>query len=412
MGSIYYPTPHSDGASTGALPRPGGVAAGMGSAAESLTVGFALDLLHAPAGATGIWTSGPGESALLTVLAAREARPHVLRPQIVLPDTAAPVWTRAAGILGVEPVVVPTDDGHRAPVGPMARAMGERAVLALASAPCPAYGVIDPVTWIGTAALATGVPLHVDAGDGGWLLACAERLGLVVTSWAFRNDGVASISLDLPLATGRPASLLLHRTGAPVPLTPLDRADAVAGPDDPDRYLHVAGATLRATERLRAAINDAEGLHLAAEPEAHIVVARAGADCDVFTVAEQLAARGWHGVAQPSRGDLPATLRLSVDESVRDRVEDCAAAVLGAARAARALGPVRLPTRVLDQLARLDPSTVGPHDVALLVEALGLEVGAAAGAARFGALVDAAAPPLREAIVAGHAALLTAPVRG
>ena len=68
----------------------------------------------------------------------------------------------------------------------------EQTVLAVVSAPSPALGVVDPVTWIGTAASAKRVPLHVDARAGGWLLACGKRLGRVGPTWSFAAPGVAA----------------------------------------------------------------------------------------------------------------------------------------------------------------------------------------------------------------------------
>ena len=167
--------------------------------AERRLVGFALDLVEAPEGAGGALRSDGDDAALRVVLAAR----------------------------GVRPVVVPTDGAARAQVGPMAHAMDEQAVLAVVSAPSPALGVVDPVTWIGTAATAKQVPLHVDARAGGWLLACAERLGRIGPAWSFAAPGVASLTLDLPLRHGS-ATLLLLRCAC---RRPAGRAGTARSPD-------------------------------------------------------------------------------------------------------------------------------------------------------------------------------------
>src|SRR4051794_19091119 len=55
---------------------------------EKDLVGYTADLLDAPADAVGTVTSGGTESCLLAVQAARDARPYVLPPRMVLPDTA------------------------------------------------------------------------------------------------------------------------------------------------------------------------------------------------------------------------------------------------------------------------------------------------------------------------------------
>ena len=78
---------------------------------ENDLVGFACDLLDAPAGAVGSVTSGGTESVLLAVQGARDSRPDVERPTMVLPSTVHAAFRKAAHYFGVEPVVVPVGAG-------------------------------------------------------------------------------------------------------------------------------------------------------------------------------------------------------------------------------------------------------------------------------------------------------------
>ena len=55
---------------------------------ENELVGFACGLLDAPASAVGTVTSGGTDSILLAVQGARDSRPDVVRPRMVLPATA------------------------------------------------------------------------------------------------------------------------------------------------------------------------------------------------------------------------------------------------------------------------------------------------------------------------------------
>lgn len=393
--------------------------------AERRLVGFALDLVEAPAGAAGALGADGDDVALRVVLAAREARPDVRQPSLVVPDTGDPAYLRAARALGVRPVVVPTDGAARAQVGPMAHAMDEQAVLAVVSAPSPALGVVDPVTWIGTAATAKRVPLHVDARAGGWLLACAERLGRIGPAWSFAAPGVASLALDLPLRHGS-ATVLLHRTPAPatpcVPPGPghacgprttvlAEAAYAEVSAHGLDGHLRSAGSVLRAVELLADVATSLEGVRLAAEPESAVLALSAEDGCDPFTLAEQLTLLGWYAEAQPSWRGGPATVRLVVDVTAAldpDRL----GGILGrAVRAALAQGPVALPTRVRDHLDRLDPARLTTRDVAVLLDALALDPHGARGTARLEALLDAAGPHLRAALLARLEDLLRRPVR-
>ena len=122
---------------------------------ENDLVGIAGRLVDAPDGFAGVVTSGGTESILLAVLAARDARPDVTAPRMVLPTTAHAAFHKAAHWLGVEPVFVDVDPvTKRADPEAMAAAIDERTVLVVASAPSYAHGVIDPVEPIAAAAAA------------------------------------------------------------------------------------------------------------------------------------------------------------------------------------------------------------------------------------------------------------------
>ena len=76
---------------------------------ENDLVGIAGRLVDAPAGFAGVVTSGGTESILLAVLAARDARPDIAAPRMVLPTTAHAAFHKAAHWLRVEPVLVDVD---------------------------------------------------------------------------------------------------------------------------------------------------------------------------------------------------------------------------------------------------------------------------------------------------------------
>ena len=183
-------------------------------AMENDLVGFACDLLDAPPTAVGSVTSGGTESVLLAVQGARDSRPDVERPTMVVPSTVHAAFRKAAHYFGVDAVVVPVGPDFRADAEAMAAAIDERTVLVVASAPSYAHGVVDPVTEIASAAAARGVRCHVDACIGGWVLPYAARLGRTVPPWTFVVEGVTSISVDTHKYAYAPkgTSLLLHRT--------------------------------------------------------------------------------------------------------------------------------------------------------------------------------------------------------
>ena len=101
---------------------------------ENELVGRACDLLDAPAEAVGTITSGGTESVLLAVQAARDSRPEVAHPQMVLPTTAHAAFHKAAHYFGVEPVMVDVGPDFRARPEAMAAAITDSTVLVVVSA--------------------------------------------------------------------------------------------------------------------------------------------------------------------------------------------------------------------------------------------------------------------------------------
>ena len=112
---------------------------------ENDLVGVGLRLLDAPDGAVGTVTSGGTESVLLAVQGARDSRPDVTGPVMVVPSTRHAAFDKAAHYFGVEKRVVPVGPGFRADVAATEAALDERVVLVVGSAPSYAHGVVDPI---------------------------------------------------------------------------------------------------------------------------------------------------------------------------------------------------------------------------------------------------------------------------
>ena len=81
---------------------------------ENELVGFAANLLDGPSTTVGTVTSGGTESVLLAVQGARDSRPDIERPRMVLPVTAHAAFHKAAHYFGVEAAMVDVDEEFRA----------------------------------------------------------------------------------------------------------------------------------------------------------------------------------------------------------------------------------------------------------------------------------------------------------
>jgi len=294
---------------------------------EREVVEWTAGLLHAPEGYGGSMSSGGTESIFLAVQVARDrARKErsVVSAQMVLPISAHPAFRKAAHYLDVEVVEAPLRDDLRADPDAVAGLITDQTALVVASAPCYPYGVIDPVPEIAAAAAARGVPCHVDACLGGFVLPFWERLGEPVPPWDFRVDGVMSISADVHKYgyAVKGASTIVHRdrsgqqyqtfletdwvggiygsltTVGTRPAGPISAAWAVIRHLGVDGYLRLTEITRDTTRTLREGIDAIDGLHVLGDPDASTFAF--GSDVhDVAAVADVMDERGWHVDRQP-----------------------------------------------------------------------------------------------------------------
>ncbi|MFY1617890.1 pyridoxal phosphate-dependent decarboxylase family protein [Micromonospora sp. WMMD736] len=417
-------------------------------AMENALVGAAGRVLGGGPGTTapdvvGSVTSGGTESLILAVKAARDARPEIAEPRIVVPSTAHAAFAKAAHYLRVALDVVPVPpDTLRPEPAAMAAAIGPDTVLVACSAPSYAHGVVDPVAEIAAVAAEAGVRCHVDACFGGWALPYLRRLGEPVPAFDFTVPGVTSISVDLHKYAYAPkgVSVLLHRDAAgrapqyfayadwpgytminPVIAStrsggPIAAAYATLRHLGDAGYLRLAATTRDAVAALADAVRAVDGLRLMAEPESTVVcfTATEGGP-DLFVLVDELTARGWHTQPQLSYADLPASVHLTVTASVAPRVAEFGPDLVAAVTAALASGPVRLPAELASLLGALTPEALTPDVVAGLAAGLGLGGGGDTTGplpdrmAVVNTLLDAAPPALRERLLVEFVGLLQRP---
>jgi glutamate/tyrosine decarboxylase-like PLP-dependent enzyme len=423
-------------------------------AMENALVGAASALLGGGPESTvvGNVTSGGTESLILAVKAARDAS-SVTSPSLVLPGTAHPSFFKAARYLGVRPVVVPVSALTLTPTASdIAAAITPDTVLVACSAPAYPYGLVDPVASIAEAAQMLGVRCHVDACFGGWTLPYLRRLGRPVPAFDFSVPGVTSVSVDLHKYAYSPkgVSVLLHRSdelraaqyfayadwpGYTV-VNPTIASTRSGGPIaaayatlrhlGDDGYLRLASSTVEAMQSLVGALQAVSGLRLVAEPESTVVAfTSVDSSLDLFVLADELAARGWHtqpqlacpaGSAVAVEG-LPRSIHLTVTASVAPQVSSFGADLSAAVAAARSLGPVSVDPSLLSFAAALTPEQLTLDTVASLAAGLGFSLDANAAPlparrATINTLVEAAAPPVREALFSAFLRLLQRPTYG
>jgi glutamate/tyrosine decarboxylase-like PLP-dependent enzyme len=366
---------------------------------------------------------------MLAVHAARAARPDIDKPRLVLPATAHAAFHKAAHYFGVEPVAVPVDSAtFTADPEATAKAIDERTILVVASAPSYAHGVIDPVEPIAAAAAERGVRCHVDACIGGWLLPYFRRLDVSLPAFDLSVPGVTSLSVDLHKYAYCPkgTSVLLHadaelrrpqyfasaawpgytmlnatlqstRSGGP-----LAAAWAVLRHIGDAGYAELAARTLSAVDTLRQGIGRIGGLRLLGDPKAALLAVSTVEDAgfDVFTVADEMAARRWYVQPQFGFGPSPANLHLTVTAANRGSEPDLIVDLADSVAAARRAGPVTVPNELAAFIAALDPATLTAQQFAGLLDAAGMNgSGLPERMATVNALLGIASPALRERLL-------------
>jgi sphinganine-1-phosphate aldolase len=317
----------------------------------------------------------------------------------------------------------------------------DRTVLVVVSAPSYAHGVIDPVPAVAAAAAERGIRCHVDACIGGWVLPFAKRIGRDVAPWTFAVDGVTSISADLHKYGYAPkgTSVLLHRTPAMrrtqyfayaqwpgytmINTTlqstksggPLAGAWAVVETLGLDGYDRLAREVFEATDRIVEGIDKIPALSVVAAPDSTLVAFRTDGSCDVFTLADEMQARGWHVQPQMSYDDQPPTIHLSVSAGTAAHIEEFIASLTESVDVAVAAGPVTVDPGIAEFIAALDPTALSDDDFDGLLVAAGLGGGdGLAVPERMGpvnAMIDLASPAMREALLTAFMDRLQRPNR-
>lgn len=350
---------------------------------ETEVVAIAAGLLGGDEATVGNLTSGGTESILLAVKAARDwgYTHRRLRgiPEIVAPATAHPAFAKAAHYFGLRLITTPVGEDFCADPEAMRRAITPNTVLLVASAPSYPQGVMDPVAEIAALAQEYGLLCHVDACVGGFFLPFLRRLGYPVPDFDFRVPGVTSISADLHkygYAT-KGASVVLYRhselrkhqffvstdwsggiyaspgIAGTRPAGPIAAAWAVLHFLGEEGYLRLTQQVMEAARRIREGVAAIQGLTILGDPVMG-VMAIGGKGLDIYEVADEMAARGWHLDRQHRPPSLHLTLSPTHLQVVDAFLDDLAAS----ARAVRRPHParwvrgrlVRLATALLSRL--------------------------------------------------------------
>ncbi|MCB1739740.1 MAG: aspartate aminotransferase family protein, partial [Gammaproteobacteria bacterium] len=255
------------------------------------------------------------------------------RPEVLVPYSAHPAFSKAGHLLDLQVTRVPIGPDLRADTSATRAAVGPNTVALVGSAPTFPHGVVDPIEGLATLALGHDLWLHVDACVGGYVLPFVRRLGYPVPAFDFSVAGVRSMSADTHKYgfAAKGASTVLYadprwhafqiydfddwsygRYSAPT-LAGTRPGGAVAAAWAVMRYLGVEGYTrivadiMRTRDALAAGIAALPGLHVNGTPEGPILTFSAER-LDTLALAAALRARGWYALT----GARPACIHLGM----------------------------------------------------------------------------------------------------
>lgn len=363
---------------------------------EGEVVAFARELLGgAPDGSApvsssspevvGSVTTGGTESCLLAVKTARDlwvAAGNSGTATLLAPVTVHAAFQKAAHYFGLELELVPVLPDGRADAAAMIARLDPSVALVVVSAPSYPHAAMDPVQEVAAAALAAGIPCHVDACIGGWVLPFWSEL----EPWDFRVPGVTSISADLHKFGYAPkgVSVLLQRgrdrqraqfftttrwPGYPV-VNPtmlgsksagaLAAGWAITHALGRDGLRSLAESCERSTAALIALVDSIEGLRVVGAPVGPLIAVATDAGApvdrqvDPHHWADQARAHGWllqlqPGLTQSDDSVLPHTTHLTITPVTEGVLPELSAALVAAAEEVRGV-PAVSPTDVLGAL--------------------------------------------------------------
>jgi glutamate/tyrosine decarboxylase-like PLP-dependent enzyme len=301
---------------------------------ESEVVRMTASLFHGDDNVVGTMTSGGTESLLLVVQAMRD-RAGIKNPEIVLPISAHPAFDKAAHYFGVTLRHAPLKSDYSVDVDAMKRLINKNTVMLAASAPQYPHGVMDSIEDIAKIALERGLPFHVDACIGGFMLPWVEKLGYPVPPFDFRVPGVTSMSADVHKYgfAAKGASVILYKDMSYLepqffvatefpggiyaspgmagtrPGGAIAAAWAALKSIGQNGYLETAKSAMETTKAFAEGIRSIPGLEILGNPVMSLLAFKsADPTLNIFSIAERLEQKGW----DMCRQQKPASIHLTL----------------------------------------------------------------------------------------------------
>ncbi|WP_297486567.1 tyrosine decarboxylase MfnA [Thermococcus sp.] len=139
--------------------------------------------------------SGGTEANILAVRAFRNLA-DVENPELILPESAHFSFIKAGEMLGVKLVWARLREDYSVDVRDVEEKITDNTIGIVGIAGTTGLGVVDDIPALSDLAMDYGLPLHVDAAFGGFVIPFAKALGYDIPDFDFRLKGVKSITID------------------------------------------------------------------------------------------------------------------------------------------------------------------------------------------------------------------------
>jgi sphinganine-1-phosphate aldolase len=317
---------------------------------EHEAIRMVADLFHGDDKVVGLVTSGGTESLIMAIKAyrdrARKLKPWIRRPEMIIPETAHSAIDKGAYYFDVKVRHAPVGADFRVDLKAVKKLINRNTIMILGSAPQYPHGVVDPIAQLGEIAQKHGIPLHVDACIGGFVLPFIEKLGYPVPAFDFRIPGVTSISSDFHKYGygAKGASALVYRDmsymkhqffihtdwkGGAIYASPSLPGTRPGGPIaaawatfkklGENGYLELTKRIMETREIFIQELAKISDLKLLAYPDSTLVTfVSQNPNVGIYAVADQLQARGWN----ITRQQMPESVQITLSPGHLDYIHD------------------------------------------------------------------------------------------
>ena len=326
---------------------------------EHETIRMCADLFHGDDEAVGLVTSGGTESLIMAIKAyrdrAKKLKPWILKPEMIVPESAHSAIDKGAYYFNVKIRKAPIGPDFRVDLKALKKLINRNTILIVGSAPQYPQGVVDPIAQLGEIAQKHGLPLHVDACIGGFVLPFIEKLGYPAPAFDFRIPGVTSISADIHKYgyAAKGASALVYRNmsymkyqffiytewkGGGIYASPSFPGTRPGGPIaaawatltklGEDGYMELTKKILDTRDYFIKELASMPELKLLAYPDSTLVsFISTDSKIGIYAVGDQLQSKGWNVTRQQTPESLHLTLSPIHADYMKEFVSDLREAV-------------------------------------------------------------------------------------